>query len=288
MYALLCYIAWGVFPLFWKLIHGIPAQNILAHRIVWSFVFLLLLVLLLRNKTFFTYLKQPKLLAILTLAGAVIGLNWGVYIYAVETNHIVEAGLGYYINPLVNVLFGALFLKERLNRLQLLAVALALIGVGYFTISHGSLPWISLILATTFGLYGLIKKKAGLESIPALTIETMMLAPIALGFLIYSSVTGNVEFFPSSAKLIFLLIVSGIVTAVPLFWFGKAAHHVSLSTLGFIQYISPSMQLLIGIFLFNEVFTTAHFICFTFVWTGLVVYSISLVKSVRMAAISNV
>jgi len=152
IYALCCYIAWGLFPVFWKMITGVPAVNVLAHRIVWSFIFLFIWVFFTNRKTFFSYVKQPQILLRLGLAGLVISANWGIYIYAVTSNHIVEAGLGYYINPLVNVFLGYVFLKERLAALQKVAVVLALIGVTYFTISYGQFPWISLLLATTFGL----------------------------------------------------------------------------------------------------------------------------------------
>lgn len=242
IYALICYVAWGLFPVFWKAITGVPAINVLAHRIVWSFVFLLIWVLLTNRQTFISYVKQPKLLFRLGLAGFVISANWGIYIYAVTSNHIVEAGLGYYINPLVNVFFGYIFLKERLAVMQKVAVVLALIGVTYFTISYGKFPWISLLLATSFGLYGLLKKKANLESMPALTVETMMVFPFALVFLWYTAESSVVTpFFPSSVSTSSLLILSGLVTALPLYWFGKSAQVIPLSTMGFIQYLSPTL-----------------------------------------------
>ncbi|MDL2308904.1 EamA family transporter RarD, partial [Bacteroidales bacterium OttesenSCG-928-C03] len=282
-YALLCYFAWGFFPVFWKAITGVPAVNVLAHRIVWSFVFLLTWVLLTNRKTFISYIKQPRLLLRLGLAGLLISANWGIYIYAVATNNIVEAGLGYYINPLINVFLGYVFLKERLAKMQKVAVVLALIGVAYFTISYGKFPWVSMILAITFGLYGLLKKKADLESMPALTIETMMVFPIALAFLIYSSESSMaIPLFPSSGVTITLLIVSGLVTALPLFWFGKSAQALPLSTIGFIQYISPTLQLLLGIFVYGETFGIEYLICFAFVWAGLICYTISILRGKKV------
>lgn len=283
IYALACYVAWGLFPVFWKAITGVPAVNILAHRIVWSFVFLLIWVLLTNRQTFINYIKQPKLLIRLSMAGFVISANWGIYIYAVASNHIVEAGLGYYINPLVNVLLGYLFLKERLAIMQKVAVVFALIGVLYFTISYGQFPWISLLLATTFGLYGLLKKKANLESMPALTVETMAVFPFALAFLIYSSESNAItSFFPNSAFSILLLILSGLITAIPLFWFGKSAQVIPLSTMGFIQYLSPTLQLLLGIFIYGETFGIEYLVCFAFVWAGLIFYTLSILKGKKV------
>jgi len=283
IYAVVCYVAWGLFPIFWKAITGMPAVNVLAHRIVWAFVFLLIWVLLTNKQTFISYVKQPRLLLRLGLAGLVISANWGIYIYAVSSNHIVEAGLGYYINPLVNVFLGYVFLKERLAAMQKIAVVLALIGVTYFTISYGQFPWISLLLATTFGLYGLLKKKANLESMPALTVETMVVFPFALAFLIYSAESSAaIPFFPSSALTTSLLILSGLVTAIPLFWFGKSAQVIPLSTMGFIQYLSPTLQLLLGIFVYGETFGVEYLICFAFVWTGLIFYTLSILKGKKV------
>jgi len=283
VYALLCYIAWGLFPIFWKLITGVPAVNVLAHRIVWSFIILFIWVFFTNRQTFISYVKQPKLLLRLGLAGFVVSANWGIYIYAVASNHIVEAGLGYYINPLINVFLGYLFLKERLATMQKIAVVLALIGVVYFTICYGQFPWISLLLATTFGLYGLLKKKANLESMPALTVETMMVFPFALAFLIYTSESGMaIPFFPPSAITSSLLIVSGLITAIPLFWFGKSAQVIPLSTMGFIQYLCPTLQLLLGIFVYGETFGIEYLICFAFVWAGLIFYTISILKGKKV------
>lgn len=283
LYSLSCYVAWGVFPVFWKAITGVPAVNVLAHRIVWSFVLLFIWVFFNNRKTFVSYMKQPKLLLRLGLAGFVISANWGIYIYAVASNQIVEAGLGYYINPLINVLLGYIFLKERLATMQKVAVVLALIGVAYFTISYGKFPWISLILATTFGLYGLLKKKANLESMPALTVETMMVFPFALAFLFYTSGSNPATpFFPPSLLTSSLLILSGLITAIPLFWFAKSAQVIPLSTIGFIQYISPTLQLLLGIFIYGETFGVEYLICFAFVWAGLAFYIISILKGKKV------
>ncbi len=218
VYSVSCYALWGLLPIFWKAITGLPAMNILAHRMVWSFVFLILLILITDRQTFLGYIRRPRLLLLLGTAGLLMSVNWGIFIYSVENGHIIEAGLGYYFNPLINVVLGYVFLKERLAPMQKLAVALAFIGVLYVTLGYGKFPWISISLALTFGLYGLLKKKAKLESMPALTVETMMVFPLALGFLLYCSHTADpTPFFPHSVFTTIMLLVSGVVTAVPLF-----------------------------------------------------------------------
>lgn len=278
VYAVICYILWGTFTIFWKAITDVAPINILAHRIVWSFIFLIIWVLITKRQIFTSYLKQPKLLFRLGLAGLVISSNWGIFIYAVSHDQIVEAGLGYYMNPLINILLGYVFLKERLATMQKTAVLFALIGVGYLTISYGHFPWISLLLATTFGLYGLLKKRISIEPTSALTIETMMVFPFAVGLLIYNSGNLGAPIFPSSDLTSTLLVFSGLITAIPLYWFGKSAQVVPLSTLGFIQYINPTIQLLLGVFLYKETIGIEYLICFAFVWIGLILYTISIVK----------
>ena len=280
-YALACYIAWGVFPLYWKLLARIPAQQILAHRIVWSVVFLIAMMAVTRNRNFLIYLKRPRTLALLFITGLLVGGNWFVYIYAVNHNHIVEASLGYYINPLVNVLLGVLFLKERLGKMQVIAVVFAIAGVTWLAIHNGRVPWISLFLAVSFGLYGLFRKKANLESLPGLLIETMLLSPMALYYRWFMNQQGSGVFLHSSLLTNVLLILGGPVTAIPLFWFGKAATRIPLSTIGFIQYIAPTMQLIIGLLVYREPFSPVYLASFALVWIGLVIYSVSLVREYR-------
>jgi chloramphenicol-sensitive protein RarD len=212
-----------------------------------------------------------------------IGGNWFVYIYAVNHNHIVEASLGYYINPLVNVLLGVLFLHERLRRMQVIAVILALAGVSWLTLHLGRLPWISLYLACSFAFYGLLRKKANLESLPGLLIETLILSPIALFYLIYANQMGTGMFLHHSILTDILLILGGPVTAIPLFWFGKAATRIPLSTIGFIQYLSPTFQLLIGLLVYHEEFSPVYLTCFGLVWSGLLIYTFSLVREYRIS-----
>ena len=281
VYALISYSIWGVFPLYWKLLLHVPPQQILAHRIVWSLFFLFLILLWSRNKLFIHYLSSPRILGILMLTGALIGSNWFIYIYAVNNNHIVDASLGYYINPMVNVLLGVVFLKERLSRIQLIALAFAFAGVFYLTFHYGKLPVISLVLAFSFGLYGLLRKKANLQSMPGLMVETLLLAPVALWYLWSVNAQGTSVFFHYSTLTDFILILGGPVTALPLFWFGIAATRIPLSTLGFVQYLSPTFQLLIGIFIFSEPFNTAYLISFGLVWTGLIIYTYSVIHALK-------
>ncbi len=281
VYALMCYGAWGVFPAYWKLLRHVPPQQILAHRILWSMVFLLLILLWRRQSLFLEYLRTPKTLLILLLTSLLIGGNWYTYIWAVNNNHIVDSSLGYYINPIVNILLGVLFLKERLTKIQVWALGFAFAGVAYLTWHYGRLPVISLILAFSFGFYGLLRKKANLASMPGLMVETLLLTPVALWYLWHVNHLGSGSFLHSSATTDILLIVGGVVTALPLFWFGIAATRIPLSTLGFIQYLAPTMQLLIGVLMFDEPFNTAYIITFALVWTGLGIYSYALVKGMR-------
>jgi len=281
VYALISYGIWGVFPLYWKMLLHVPAQQILAHRIVWSMVFLFLMLIWRRDRIFIQYLSSPKILGTLVLSGAFIGINWFTYIYAVNSNHIVEASLGYYINPMVNVLLGVVFMKERLSRMQLIAVAFAFAGVAYLTFHYGRIPIISLILAFSFGIYGLIRKKANLQSMPGLMVETLLLAPVALWYLWHVNTLGTGAFGHDSNLSDILLILGGPVTALPLFWFGIAATRIPLSTLGFIQYLSPTIQLLIGIFVFSEPFDSAYMISFGLVWIGLGIYTYSVILAIK-------
>ncbi len=281
IYALMCYGAWGVFPAYWRLLLHVPPQQILAHRIIWSMVFLLLILAWRRQKLFITYLTSWRTVGILFVTASLIGGNWYTYIWAVNNNHIVDSSLGYYINPMVNVLLGVIFLKERLTRIQLVAVAFAFAGVAYLSFHYGKLPVISLVLAFSFGFYGLLRKKANLQSMPGLMVETLLLAPVALWYLWHVNSIGTGSFMHTNSLTDILLVLGGVVTALPLFWFGIAATRLPLSTLGFIQYIGPTMQLLLGVFMFKEAFDTAYAITFALVWTGLGIYTYNLVHTMK-------
>ena len=283
-YALLSYSTWGIFPLYWKMLSSVPPQQILAHRVVWSLLFLFIILAWRRERVFLSYLTSSRTLGILLLTGALIGSNWFVYIYAVNNSHIVDASLGYYINPMVNILLGVVFLRERLNRMQLVAVAFAFAGVTYLTIHIGRLPIISLYLAVSFALYGLLRKKANLSSMPGLMVETLLLSPVALWYLWHVNSTGIGLFAHESLLCDALLIIGGPVTAFPLFWFGIAATRIPLSTLGFIQYLSPTLQLLLGLVVFHEAFDAVYLVSFALVWTGLGIYTYSVARGMKRAA----
>lgn len=287
LYALLCYSSWGLFPLYWKLLKAVPADQILAHRIIWSLVFLVIILWFQRDSNVKVYLVDKKKLLLLAFTALLIGGNWFVYIFAVNSNKIVDASLGYYINPLVNVLLGTIILKERLNRLQIFASLLALLGVGYLTSQLGRLPVISLFLAITFGLYGLLRKKMNLQSMPGLMIETLLLSPFALIFLFYCNTSGSGAFMNQYTWLDVLLLLGGPITALPLFWFGIATTRIPLSTLGFIQYLSPTLQLLLGVFVFEESFNNDYLISFLLVWAALILFTISIFRSIKKHKTSN-
>lgn len=281
VYALLSYGIWGVFPLYWKMLLHVPPQQILAHRVVWSLIFLFIILAWRRDRIFLQYLSSPKILLVLILTGALIGINWFTYIYAVNNDHIIDSSLGYYINPMVNISLGVIFLKERLSQIQIIAVAFAFAGVAYLTIHYGKLPLISLILAFSFGFYGLLRKKANLQSMPGLIVETLLLAPLALWYLWHINTQGTGVFGHYSVLTDLLLVLGGPVTALPLFWFGIAATRIPLSTLGFIQYLAPTIQLLIGIFVFSEPFNAAYMVSFALVWIGLGIYSYSVILAMK-------
>lgn len=278
MYALGAYTLWGVFPLYWHLITKVSAVEILAHRIFWSAIFMFILAWYVYKIKLIPVLKNWKQMKYLLITGTLISANWGVYIWAVNNNHVVDASLGYYINPLINVVLGYLFLNERLNKLQRVALFMALVGVTYLTIDYGKFPVIALFLASTFAAYGLLRKKAKVDAVPALTIETALVAPLALVFLISTFITNKSTYTFSDFSTLILLLGAGPATAIPLLLFGKAAETVPLSILGFVQYLSPTLQLFIGLFIFKEPFTSAHLICFSFIWFGLLLFSMSFSK----------
>lgn len=283
IYATSAYMMWGILPLYWKLIDDVPAEEILAHRIVWAFVFMLFVLFICRRFGQFTnefveLFKRPKLFMSLTIASILISGNWFVYIWTVNHNHVIEASLGYYINPLVSILLGTLVLKEKLNFWQYIAVGLAAFGVAILTVRYGSIPWISISLACTFGLYGLSKKLLDYDSMIGLTMETMLVTPIALVYLGMLGAEGVSSFGTVSITSTLLLAGAGIVTALPLLYFAKGTKLIPLSMVGFLQYIAPTISLVLGIFVFHEHFTTAHMIAFFFIWIALVIFSIAKTK----------
>jgi len=265
-------------PLYWYLLSHITPYEIVAHRILWSAVLMLVLSVLIFKTNFRPILKSGKKMLYLLGTATLITLNWALYIWAVANGHVVDASLGYYINPFINVILGVLFLKEQLSRIQKIAIAFAFFGVAYLTYSYGTFPFVAIILACSFSFYALLRKKAGVAAMPALTIETMIALPIALGFLVMTFVDHTNSYQLTDISTMLLIMFAGPITAVPLYLFGKANETVSMTTLGFIQYLSPTLQLLCGILLFKEAFTTAHIVCFSSIWLGLGLYTFYLIK----------
>ncbi|WP_153733597.1 EamA family transporter RarD [Sporosarcina obsidiansis] len=282
-YAIFAYIMWGITPIYWKTVQHVSPGEIITQRVFWSFLFMILLIFITKKwNTYVTFVKEitkkPKLFLSLAIAAILISSNWGIFMWAVIEGRIVEASLGQYINPLTSMLIGVIVLKERLTRGQILAFLLAGIGVLILTLHYGVIPWISLSLALTFGFYGLAKKMIKADSTIGLTLETMVLSPIALLYLIYLLSQSKIQFFDSFSTSL-LLIGSGIVTALPLLLFTKSAKKVSLSMLGILQYISPTLSLMVGVFLYHEVLTNAHLLAFVFIWLALAVYTYSYNKT---------
>jgi chloramphenicol-sensitive protein RarD len=276
------YTLWGLFPIYWRLLKQVPATEILAHRIVWSLAFVALLLILQRDWQWIKgTIHDRRTMVVYTLAAILLSINWFTYIWAVNAGYVVEASLGYFINPLVNFMLGVIFFKEKLRGGQVAAVILAVLGVVYLTVSYGSLPWIALVLAFSFGTYGLIKKTASLESMHGFSLETAVLFLPALGFLLYRGASGVGAFMHLGTATTLLLILAGPVTSIPLLMFGYAARSIPLSMLGFIQYITPTMQFMLGVFVYNEPFPTSRLVGFSMIWLALLLYSIESVRFTR-------
>lgn len=275
LYAILAYGAWGLLPLYWKLFEKVPAVEILCHRMIWSALLLLAVLTIQQRLTEIKRLwRSPKTLAILLGTATLVSLNWGIYIYGVNSDRVLEASLGYFINPLFSVFLGFVFLREPLNLWKWIAVSLAMIGVGNLIWELGQVPWIAIGLALTFGLYGLIRKVADIQAMPGLAVETLLMTPIALALVFHWGRTGSGQ-FGLSLPLTLLFIGCGVVTSFPLIWFNLAAKKLHLSTLGFLQYIGPTFQLMLAVFLYHEPFTRTHLISFSLIWTALAIYSMN-------------
>jgi chloramphenicol-sensitive protein RarD len=272
-YAVLAYTAWGLLPVYWKCFGQIPAVEVLSHRILWSVLFLTGLLLFQHRSVEFRQLWQsPNRLGVLLATASLLAFNWGLYIYGINTNRVVETSLGYFTNPLVSVMLGFLFLKERLNCGQKLAVLLAGLGVANFVWQFGAVPWIALGLASSFAFYGLLRKVVPVTPIVGLIVETLLVTPVALALVGYWAVTG-LGHWGMSGSTDLLFIGSGVMTSLPLLWFNNAAKRLRLSTLGFFQYVAPSLQLLLGVLLYHEPFTHTHAVTFGFIWVALAIYS---------------
>jgi len=274
IYAASAFLIWGISPIYWKALRTIPAFEIILHRIVWSFFFLVPVILVMRRwKDFVDALKSYRTLLILLFTALIISGNWLLYIWAVNNDHLLQASLGYYINPLVNVVLGMVFLKERLRPPQILAVLLAAAGVLYLTIYYGEFPWVALTLAVSFGIYGLIRKTAPVGSLAGLTVETLLLSIPALVYLFYLDSQGVGTIFRVSLKLDLLLMGCALATAIPLLFFTLGARRLYLSTVGLLQYIAPTCMFLMAVLLFREPFVKAQVVTFIFIWTALAIYS---------------
>ncbi len=272
--ALGAFLIWGLLPLYWKTISSAIPLEILCHRITWSTVAtLLLLVLWRKTGTLLAVLKDTKVVLRFVLTALLLSVNWLIYIWAVNNDYIVESSLGYFINPLVNVLLGVFFLKERLRIPQWIAMLMAFIGVCYLTFGYGHFPWIAIVLALTFAFYGLLRKTAPLPSLEGLCLETAILFIPALLTLVFLASQGESDFIQQNTNGRLFLAGTGIVTSLPLLFFGYAAQKIPLSTLGIIQYMAPSLQLCIGIFVYGESFPKEQMIGYALVWCGLLVYA---------------
>lgn len=278
--AIACYIIWGVLPLYWKLLSGAGAYEILAHRIIWSFVFMTMLLLFLGMGPLFRdtvkSLCTHRIKGVLMIAASfLITANWCIFIWAVTHDHIVDSSFGYYINPLVNVFLGVLLFHEKLSKLKWLSIIIALIGIIGMSVELGRLPLVSVSLAFTFALYGAAKKKLHINPFVSITLETLLVMPLALWYVMNLYLSGEGHFLMGNAAMNWLFIGAGIVTAIPLVLFSTGANNLPLNVLGFCQYLSPSLSLLLGIFLYHEPFTTVQLAGFSVIWISLVLFTIS-------------
>lgn len=272
-YGVAAYAMWGFFPIYWKLLHEVPALQLLGHRIAWSFLLLMAFIFITRQWDEFRAVAfNRKTLGIYAIAGVLLSLNWLIYVWGVNAGFIVETSLGYFINPLLSVLFGVIFLREKLRSMQWLPVIIAAVGVGYLTLTYGQLPWIALSLAVTFGLYGLVKKLSPLGSVFGLTLETGIVFPIALIYLIVMQAGGSGEFLHDGLTVDLLLVGAGVVTTIPLLMFASAAREIPLNMIGVLQYFAPTIQFLIGVFVYKEPFDTTRLIGFGIVWIALIIF----------------
>lgn len=273
-YALGAYVLWGLFPVYWKVLGGIPSLQMLGHRIIWSFLLLIAVILIARQWKGFRASLNRRVLLIYSIAAVLIAINWLTYIWAIGAGFIVETSLGYFINPLLSVLFGVIFFRERLRPFQWIPIAMAAVGVLYLTFAYGSLPWIALTLAISFSIYGLVKKTAPLGPFQGLTLETGVLFLPALAYLLYSEFTGTGAFLHSPAYINLMLFGAGAVTMAPLLLFASAARRIPLSTIGVLQYTNPTMQFILGTLVYHEPFNVHRLVGFSIVWVALILFGL--------------
>ena len=278
------YVLWGILPVYWKALELVSPFEILSSRFMWSCVFVFLLIIFQKKWPLFTkevkqVFSNVKTGAAMAAAGITISFNWGTFIWAVNNGHIVETSMGYYINPLVSILFAVVFLRERLDKMQLAAITCAFIGVASMVYSFGKIPWVSLTLAFTFALYGLLKKILPVSALTSIMLETLLITPLALVYE-YSLWQQGVSFYASgNLQVIMMLTGAGVVTAIPLLFFTAGARLLPLKIIGFLQYISPTLTLLIGVFVYNEAFTASHLLAFGWIWAALLLFIVSQLRS---------
>ncbi|MEX1376556.1 MAG: EamA family transporter RarD [Eubacteriales bacterium] len=277
VYAFLGYFIWGVLPVFWHRLGDISSIEILLCRIIFSVITLLIYVYISKNALFISYLEDKKTRRSLMITASLLAVNWGIFVYAVNSSHVVQASLGYYINPLFSILLGVIFFKEKLDKIKIAAIVLAAIGVAYMTFSLGEFPYLSLALAVSFGLYGYMKKRLQLDSYNSLLVETALLSVIAVIYSIYLFASNTSSIKGLDTVEIVLVLASGIVTCLPLILFNEGAKRIPMSALGFLQYLAPTMMLLLGVFLYGEAFTKVHLISFIFIWFGYFMYIFSII-----------
>lgn len=285
LYATACYTAWGLFPLYFKALHEITPLEILLYRMLFSLLFLLGILSWRRQWSWVSrVIRDPKLIAGFSASALLLSINWFIYIWAINNARVIDASLGYFMTPLVSVLLGYVFLHERLRGLQSVALALAAAGVTWLAWQTGHPPWIGLTLALTFGTYGLLRKTAALGPLEGLSLETALLFPFALGYLIWLNYSGQTTYLTSSTSAQYLLLAAGPITAIPLLLFAAGARRIPMATLGLLQYISPSVQLILGVYLYNESFGVARLMGFLAIWLALAIYSL---EGIRKAFQSN-
>ena len=287
-YAFAAYGLWGLAPLYWPLLAPASAVEILAHRMTWSLIFLAILNGVRKNwSEIVAVMRNPRSLRLLAIASVLITINWGLYIWSVVNDHVIDAAFGYFINPLINVAFGVIIFREHLRKAQWLAVAVAAVGVLFLTVDAGRLPWIGLVLGVTFSAYGMVKKKADVDAVESLTVETILLLPFSLSYLVWLAVQGDLALGHHGVWQSVWTLMAGVVTAVPLLAFGAAAVRIPYSTMGLVQYCSPTLQFLIGLVVYHEVMTHGRWIGFIIVWVALAIFSIDAVRNGRSFASSE-
>lgn len=272
--AALAFLCWGLFPIYFHAIGEVPPMQILAHRVLWSLTFLLIVLGWRRQWKWLAIVRQPRVFWSFAASALLLSANWLVYIWAVKNGHVIEASLGYFINPLVNIMFGYLLLKERMRTVQWAAIALAALGVCWLTWQSGTVPWIALFLAASFGGYGLLRKTAALGALEGLSFETMVLFPFAAGYIAWLTLNGANAFVNAPLDTTRLLLVAaGPITAIPLLLFASGARKIPLSILGLLQYLSPTIQFALGVWLFHEAFNSDRMVGFAMIWTALALYA---------------